>query len=104
MWLPKDERKLPAFYYQNWAAGRSSFPFKKTWDEEVHRRLRDQELIVYDIAVGLVSLTPKGKRLGRKFNSKIETIGVWCAEYMWLFVVLGAIIGAVTLVVTIFKN
>jgi len=37
-------------------------------------------------------------------GTKIGTIGVWCTEYMWLFVVLGAIIGAITLAVTIFKN
>ena len=51
-----------------------------------------------------ITLSQQGYDLGRKYTSLRGKIAVWCAEYMWLFVVLGAIIGAVTLVVTIFKN
>jgi hypothetical protein len=106
MWLPKDERETLVFYYQKRVAGSSSFPCKEPMDESIDRYLRERGLIETDVLAGkkLVSLTSKGLTLGQKYNSKIGTISVWCVEYMWFFVVLGAIIGAVTLAVTIFKK
>jgi len=106
MGIQKDEIKTLVFYYQKWVAGSSSFPCKKPMDERLDRRLRDQGLIKLDIITGemMVGLTPEGLRLGQKYNSKIGTITIWCTEYIWLWVILGAIIGAITLAVTIFKN
>ena len=76
MWLPKEERKTLSSYYQKTDAGA--------------REIK-------------IELTPEGLRLGEKFNSIIRTIGTWCTEYMWFFVVLGVIIGTITLLITILK-
>jgi hypothetical protein len=51
-----------------------------------------------------ITLTIEGYNLGQKYNSIGGTIAIWCTEYIWLWVILGAIIGAITLAVTIFKN
>jgi len=131
MWLPKDERKTISFYYQKTDAGARSINYSsdKPTDlinylsnetksakghqispqtiKQINRRLRNSGLIKtqnIDAREIKIELTPEGLRLGQKFNSRIGTIGTWCTEYMWLFVILGAIIGAITLAVTIFKN
>lgn len=52
MWLPKDERKTLVFYYHEWLAGRSSFQLEKPWNEGIHIRLRDRDLIKLDLSCG----------------------------------------------------
>jgi hypothetical protein len=92
MWLPKDERKTLVFYYHKWVAGSSSFPFKDPWDESVHLRLRDRDLILLDIDIagGRVSLTPEGRRLGQGYDSWWFRSNLWYTEYVknhWICVV-----------------
>ena len=106
MWLPKEEKETLLFYYHQFVVGKIPLQTKKPWEEGIHLCLSNRGLI--DItavpAALLITLTPEGIRLGQKYNSKIGPIAVWCTEYMWLFVVLGAIIGAITLAVSIFKD
>jgi hypothetical protein len=52
----------------------------------------------------VIRITKQGLELGKKYNSIGRTIAIWCKEYIWLWVVLGVIIGAITLAVRIFKN
>ena len=74
--------------------------------KQINRRLRNLGLInIKDIGARgrRIELTPEGLQLGQRFNSKTGTIAIWCTEYIWLWVILGVIIGAITLLVTIFK-
>ena len=92
MWLPKDERKTLVFYYHEWLAGRSSFQLEKPWNEGVHIRLRDRDLIKDDLEIpgGRVSLTPEGRRLGQKYDSWWLHSNLWYTEYIkhhWICVV-----------------
>jgi len=131
MWLPKDERKTLSFYYHKTDAGARSINYSsdKPTDlinylsnetksakchqitsqtiKQINRRLGSSGLIkIEDIDAREVEieLTPEGLQLGQKFNSRIGTIGTWCTEYVWFFVVLGVIIGTITLLVTILKG
>ena len=131
MWLPKDERKTLSFYYQKTDAGAGSTQYSsdKPTDlinylsneiksakahqitsqtvKQISRRLRSSGLIATQNIRARqirIDLTPEGLQLGRKFNTKTGTIVIWCTEYIWLWVVLGVIIGAITLLVTIFKG
>ena len=130
MWLPKDERKTLSFYYQKTDAGARKYTYfsDKPNDlinylsnetksakghqitsqtiKQINRRLGSSGLIkTKDIGAREIEieLTPEGLQLGQRFNSKTGTIAIWCTEYIWLWVILGVIIGAITLLVTIFK-
>ncbi len=48
-----------------------------------------------------VELTQEAIFLGRKYSSKIGTIGVLFTEYLWFWVVLGVIISLIGVIVTI---
>ena len=130
MWLPKDERKTLSFYYQKTDAGAKSINYSsdKPTDlinylsnetksgkghqitsqtiKQINRRLGSSGLIKtqnIDAREIRIELTPERLQLGQRFNSKTGTIAIWCTEYIWLWVILGVIIGAITLLVTIFK-
>jgi len=131
MWLTKDKRKTLSFYYQKTTdTGARSIPqsFNKPTDlisylsnetksakghqitsqtiKQINRRLESSGLIKIeniDARGRRIELTPEGLQLGQRFNSKTGTIAIWCTEYIWLWVILGVIIGAITLLVTIFK-
>ena len=131
MWLPKDERKTISFYYQEITdtGARSIQQFSDEPTDlinhlsneiklakghkitsqtvkQINRRLGNSGLIKIqniDAREIRIELTPKGFQLGQRFNSKTGTIATWCTEYIWLWVILGVIIGAITLFVTIFK-
>ena len=79
--------------------------------KQINRRLGSSGLIktqnigAREIRIELrIELTPEGLQLGQRFNSKTGTIAIWCTEYIWLWVILGVIIGTITLLVTIFKG
>jgi hypothetical protein len=99
--LPPDSEPSYLEKYKTWL---------KEWNKVINANnaLIDLGLITsdgnIDSAPITISLTIKGYRLGQRYNSIGGIIVLWYIEYMWLFVVLGAIIGAVTLAVTIFKN
>ena len=131
MWLPKDERKTLSFYYQkttDTGAGSITYFSDEPTDlisylsnetksakahqitsqtiKQINRRLvssgliKTQNILAREIKI---ELTPEGLQLGQRFNSKTGTIAIWCTEYIWLWVILSVIIGAITLLVTIFK-
>jgi len=125
MWLPKDERKLLSYYHwqigyagicqrdlfelENALRGQTRGPENRI-DEKyvmnVIRSLRKHGLIKYqhkvrDTGQIEVELTQEAINLGRKYSSKIGTLGVWFTEYMWLWVVLSVIISLIGVIVTI---
>jgi hypothetical protein len=51
-----------------------------------------------------VILSRKAIDLGRKYSSIVGTLGVWFTEYMWLWTIIGVAIGAIAIIVTIFRN
>ena len=92
MWLTKDERKTLVFYYETWSGGCSSFPFQEPFDQDVHVRLREQGMILFDIdsTGGRVSLTHDGIDLGRRYKSWWLRSNPWYTEYIkyhWICVV-----------------
>jgi len=103
MWLPKDEKETLIFYYRQWAAGNIPFPPKKPWDDGVHLRLGNRDLITVEYVnnIPLVTLTPEGIRLGQIYNSWWSRSNLWYAEHIkdhWFWLILsflGGIIGAV---------
>jgi len=130
MWLPKDERKTLSFIYQKTDAGARSIrhfsdeptalinylsnetksakghQITSQTIKQIYKRLGSKGLIKIkdiDATERMIELTPEGLQLGQRFNSKTGTIAIWCTEYIWLWVILGVIIGAITLLVTIFK-
>lgn len=125
MWLAKDERKLLSYYHwqigyagicqrepselENALHGQTKGPENRI-DEKyvmnVIRSLRKHGLIKYqrkvrDTGQIEVELTQEAINLGRKYSSKIGTLGVWFTEYMWLWVVLSVIISLIGVIVTI---
>jgi len=124
MWLPKDERTLLAFCCTKISRGEAPFnlAYKELAAELRNKGIEADRQLVHELLFKLqnrnlirwgsaldgngVSITfqQQGYDLGQKFNSVWGTIGLWCTEYIWLWVILGAIIGAITLAVTIFKN
>ncbi len=99
MWLPKNEKETLAFYYQNFLAGKSSFPYKKPFDDRTHICLRDQDLIIFDIEMGLVSLTRKGIELGHIYNSWWSRSNLWYTEYIkhhWICVIASFLCGIIS--------
>ena len=131
MWLPKDERKTLSFYYQkttdtgarsiqhfsdeptdlinylsNETKSAKGHQITSQTIKQINRCLGSSGLIkIQNIGAReiRIELTPEGLQLGQRFNSKTGTIAIWCTEYIWLWVILGVIIGAITLLVTIFK-
>lgn len=72
----------------------------------VIRYLRKYGLIKYhhkvrDTGQIEVELTQEAIILGRKYSSKIGTIGVLFTEYLWFWVVLSVLIGAIGVLTTI---
>ncbi len=134
MWLPKNERKLLASYYSKAkkpnvtlrfpdnlepmkALGYKEFEqkqsnvennpfFARVWD--ANENLNYMGLIKFqgncERSNPQLRLTNDGWKLARKCSSKLGRVGLFCAEYVWLWVILGAIMGAITLAVTIFKD
>jgi len=127
LWLPKDERKLLAYYYRKVAAGQNR-PFLRSeletiwqgddvWERVKIATVRFKRLNLvasnseYSHGGGItVGLSPEGRDLGRKYNSKVGTLWVWGAEYN-VWVILGFIttltillVTTSTLLVTIFKD
>ena len=62
-----------------------------------HQKVRDTGQVQVD-------LTQEAINLGRKYSSKTGTLGVWFTEFLRFWVILGVLIGAITLLVTIFKD
>lgn len=130
MQLQKNEKITLNFFYQKTDAGSHSYSCnhkgltdlknllsneKKSAEghqittqtpEQIIYKLRTHGLINTAISpAGIqVELTPDGLHLWQKYNSKVGTIAIWCTEYIWLWVILGVIIGTITLLVTIFKG
>ncbi len=121
MWLPKDERKLLAHYYQqlheSGVDARGDF-FLSTLERclqgvDARNRaliasnvLQKRNLIVFLHHRGdaiTVQLSLEGYDFGRKYSTKLGTFWEWCKEYK-LWIVLGVIIGLITLIVTIFNS
>lgn len=108
MWLPKDESQTLVFYYQNFLAGKSSFPCKEPMDECVDRRLRDWGLIITDLVAGhlphmRISLTPEGIRLGQIYNSWWLRTNLWYVEHIrnhWIWIVISFLSGIVATLLT----
>ena len=48
-----------------------------------------------------IILTIEGYNLGKKYNSKIGTLGIWFTEYLWFLVVLSVVIGIIGVLTTI---
>ena len=134
MWLPKDERKLLAFYYAKAQKPNVTLEFPdniepmkilgyKDCNEEksnvesnpfflrvcdANENLKRQGLIHFTFKHERkhpkFSLTFEGDELGKKYSCIPGKIELCCREYIWLWVVLGVIIGLITLIVTIFNS
>jgi len=121
MWLPKDERKLLAHYYQelheSGLDARGTF-YLSTLEsclqgEDARNRaltasnvLQKRNLIAFLHPRGdaiTVQLSLDGYDLGRKYSSRLGTVWVWCNEYK-LWIILGVIISAIALIARIFKD
>jgi hypothetical protein len=125
MWLPKDERVLLSYYYSQigWAGICQRDPSEL---EKVLRERKDQakgevnEEYVMNVVKSLrkhglitnhhkvrdsgqieIELTQKAINLGKKYNSKIGTLGVWFTEYMWFWIILSVLISLIGVIVTI---
>lgn len=65
------------------------------------------DLIINPVGMAgiIITLTPKGKRLAKQYNSKIGKTEIWCSEHKVILTimltVLGLIIGATTLAINI---
>ncbi len=125
MWLPKDKRRLLSYYHsQVGCAGicqrdpselenalhAKTKQTKDRIDEKyvmnVIKSLRKHGLIksqskVSDTGQIEVELTQEAINLGRKYSSKIGTLGVWFTEYIWFWIVLSVIISLIGVIVTI---
>jgi hypothetical protein len=106
MWLPKDERETLLFYYRQFASGKIPLQTRTPWDEGIHFRLSNRDLINITAVPSalLISLTPEGIDLGQKYNSKAGTIGIWCSEHkaiLSIIPILSLIIGATSLLINI---
>jgi hypothetical protein len=98
MWLPKDEREILLFYYRQFASGRIPLQTKKPWDEGLHFRLSNRDLINITAvpAALIIHLTPEGIRLGRIYNSWWLRSNLWYTEYLkhhWICVIAGFLCG-----------
>jgi len=73
---------------------------------EAARFLAERGLLKLDTINHYIMLgfTPGGYDLGKKYSSKIGTLGVWFTEYLWFWVILGVIISFVGLLVAILKD
>jgi len=121
MWLPKDERKVLAYYYrelhESGVEARGQF-FLSDLEKYLSRKdkrnrvkiankiLNRRNLLAFyndqDDAV-TVQLSLEGYDLGRKYSSKPHIILLWCEEYkFWL--ILGLIISIVSVLVMMLKN
>jgi len=127
MWLPEDERILLSYYYsQIGCAGicqrdpselenalreqtkRAKEQIDERYVMNVIKSLRKHGLIKYhhkvrDTGQIEVELIQEAINLGRKYSSKIGTLGVWFTEYMWFWIVLSVIISLIGVIVTILK-
>jgi len=125
MWLPKDERKVLAFYYQKTDAGSKNYSYKETIElinslsinkktakspqittqtvEVINRTLRNRGLINIDIipspiAEMIVGLTPEGIRLGQKYNSWWSCSNLWYEEHIknhWIWIIVSFLGGVI---------
>ncbi|MBW7988525.1 MAG: hypothetical protein FVQ84_00655 [Planctomycetes bacterium] len=73
---------------------------------EAARFLAERDLLKLDTInhpSGYIKLgfTSGGYDLGKKYNSKIGTLGIWVTEYLWFFVVLSVVIGIIGVLTTI---
>jgi len=125
MWLPKLDRDLLTYYYKKACSGRRwAFLHLRQIEvdldevikelgylqgagtllkiDEVNVDLEERKLIkVYKkvsegkYGVRLVQLSIEGKDLGRKYSSKLDTIGLWCAakEHQWLWYLITFVAG-----------
>ncbi len=120
MWLPKDERKLLAHYYQEpYESGmdaRGDFFLSKLerclrgvnarnraiiTSNTLHRR-KFIAFLNHRGDVITVQLSLDGYDLGRKYSTNLGTFWELCKEYK-LWIILGVITGLVGLMVTILK-
>ena len=110
MWLPKDERKILAFYYRKNPIGSGLYSSQDWSDIDLLLRLSNGKKLVKNpqltvqtieqITLALcnrglihpleifsltaqinVRLTPQGMLLGQKYNSWWSSSGLWFAEY-----------------------
>lgn len=124
MWLPRDERRVLAFYYRKNPNGSGSYSpddlrgldllllFSREEGspedpsthmqtvEQINIALRNRDLLKYDLirsGTMRIDLTPEGMRLGRKYNSWFASSGLWFAEYKdhWLWFVLSFLGGII---------
>jgi hypothetical protein len=121
MWLPKDERKLLAHYYQqlheSGVDARGDF-FLSTLESclkgvDARSRaitasnvLQKRNLIVFLHHRGdaiTVQLGLEGYELGRKYSSKLHTFLLLCNEYK-VWIILGLIISFVGVLIVILKD
>lgn len=121
MWLPKDERNVLAYYYkelhESGVKTRGQIFLsklekclsknnKRNRVKIASKMLKQRDLLDFfndqNEAV-TVQLSLDGYDLGRKYSSRLGTAWVWCNEYK-IWIILGVVIGAITLLVTIFKD
>jgi len=128
MRLPKDERKLLKYYYAKERETRENLRFEvhaelmkvlgfdervKTGKKEFDRVLNANADIKNRGCINLeyeetglvtnISLTLKGRDLGREYSSKPHTILLWCEEYKF-WIILGLIISFVSVLIAILKD
>ena len=130
MWLPKDERKLLAFYYTKARKTGQNLRFEQhvelmkvlgfneNIESEPNNEKFDMVLIAndklkdngfinirYDTPglIAIVTLTSEGQYLGRKYSLRfgIGTFCLWCKEYKVILTIIGLIL---TLLIVIFAG
>ena len=126
MWLPKDERKLLAYYFNELDRPKDFKTYKdpvelmkvlgykpthaeqaqdspfiwRVWD--ANDKLNERRLAkINRDTIGMdvtVSLTSEGWDLGEKYNNWFDKSGLWWEEYKghWIWPVVGFFIGLVT--------
>jgi hypothetical protein len=121
MWLPKDERKVLALYYEKLhgsgveARGQvfiseleKCLPGKdkRIRAKRASETLQKRNLLAFYNDQGdaiTVQLSLEGFDLGRKYNFKRQTFLLWCNEYK-VWIIVGLIISLVSVLVAILKN
>ena len=118
IWLPRDERKVLIYYYkklqESGVETRGQFFLselenclsgndKRNRVKIASKMLKRRNLLDFyndQVDAVTVQLSLEGFDLGRKYSSTLGTVWVWCNEYK-LWIILGVIIGFITLVVSI---
>jgi len=118
MCLSRDERNVLRYLYKNLDRDAISGTVKLQLEEfarccfdedravEAARFLAERGLLKLDTinhpsGYIMLGFTPGGYDLGKKYSSKIGTLGIWFTEYLWFLVVLSVVIGIIGVLTTI---